>query len=331
MVLQNVYLDSMKFLLLITTLLTLFVVALGQQAPNSLEGTRSVLVNVLDVHGTPIRDLRPRDFRVTVNGRRTSVLDARYSLAPRRIVVILDISGSMTDRMSNKWQIAQHAVDDLLTQAPRDVPIALLTFTGNVHDVFDFSQSRMWIERWLKDGPAHSPKVNSSAKTALFDATLKGLALLNPVQKGDAIYAITDGGDDASKTSAEQAKAALLQAGVRLFAFLLADPQPPVTEVQQKEQSFLSMVADSGGFIFALAGHQQPSAASWNTYYPYDRTNADKIAAETSELNVLVNGFWRLDLPLSNVSKKSEMKIELVDRKEKGLTLIYPRALFPFR
>jgi hypothetical protein len=55
------------------------------------------------------------------------------------------------------------------------------------------------------------------------------------------------------------------------------------------------------------------------------------ITAETRELNILVNGFWTLDLELSGLSKKNKMKLELVGGKEKpraDLTLIYARELF---
>ena len=69
------------------------------------------------------------------------MLDATYSFAPRRIVVLLDMSASMAGEPDHtKWRIASEAVQDLLTEAPSEVSIALLTFSDQVHDVFDFSQ-----------------------------------------------------------------------------------------------------------------------------------------------------------------------------------------------
>jgi hypothetical protein len=285
-----------------------------------------VLVNVLDAHGDAVRDLTKQDFRVSVNGRQIPVLDAQYSLAPRRIVVLLDMSGSMTEALSKKWQIAQHAIDDLLTQTPGDVPIALLTFAGTVLDVFDSPQSRTEIDRWLKEGPGQKPKLKYPAKTALFDAVLQALKLLNPVQGGDIIYAITDGDDNASEASAARTKAALLQADVRLFAFLLTESEHVAPEEEGKRYSLLSMVEDSGGFVFGLTGRQKPFSD-----YVYDRTNSERIMAVTRELNILVSGFWKLDLAPSGLSKNSKLRMELVRRNEKprrNLTLIYPRELF---
>ena len=316
--------EKMKILRLTGVALALSLPCVAQQRANLPQGTRSVLVNVLDAHGNAVRDLTKEDFRVSVNGKYVPVLDARYSLAPRRIVVLLDMSGSMTDASSRKWQIAQHAVDDLLTQTPRDVPITLLTFASTVLDVFASSQSRTEIDHWLKEGPGQKPKLKSPRKTALFDAVLQALKLLNPVQPGDTIYAITDGEDNASEASAKRTEAALLQADVRLFVFLLNDGEQVTGEVGEKRYSFLSLVDDSGGFLFGLKRRQTPFRD-----YVYDRTNMERITTETSELNILVLGFWTLDLAPSDLSKKSKLTMELVRRKPReNLRLIYPRELF---
>src|SRR5262245_48190564 len=127
-------------LLSIQIALILVYSSFAQQTPTGQ--TRTLLVNVLDRQGNAVRDLSKENFRVHVNGKPVVVMDAAYSTAPRRIVVLLDMSGSMagdSDR-SKKWQIVREAVSDLLEQTPPDVPIALLTFSDHVHDVFDLSQ-----------------------------------------------------------------------------------------------------------------------------------------------------------------------------------------------
>jgi len=74
-------------------LLTYGTFAAAQTAPN--QSTRSLLVNVLDRNGNAVRDLTKDGFRAKVNGRATALVEASYSLAPRRIVALLDMSGSM--------------------------------------------------------------------------------------------------------------------------------------------------------------------------------------------------------------------------------------------
>jgi uncharacterized protein with von Willebrand factor type A (vWA) domain len=67
--------------------------AAAQTAPT--QTTRSLLVNALDRNGNAVRNLTKDSFRVKVNGHAAALLDAHYNLAPRRIVVLLDMSGSM--------------------------------------------------------------------------------------------------------------------------------------------------------------------------------------------------------------------------------------------
>jgi hypothetical protein len=301
-----------------------------QQYANLPPRGRSMVVNVLDAHGNAIRNLTKENFRVRLNGKPVAVINAQYSLAPRRIVVLLDISGSMTgEERMEKWQIARDAVDDMLVHTPRDGSIAMLTFASKVQDVFDFTQGRTAIAKWLRESASQRPNLKRPARTALFDTILKAVKLMGAIQPGDAIYAITDGGENASQTSAAQTEAALLKSGVRLFALLFSEPLPAPDEHEGKD-SFLKMVEDSGGFAFGLAGHQRPFAASWDFEYAYDKNNREKITAYTKWLNIQVNGFWTLDLAAPLTNKDSKMKLEVIGyegRIGKDVGITYTRML----
>jgi von Willebrand factor type A domain len=322
-----------KVFLAIVLLLVFLPSVLAQHDQESPSVTRSIVANVLDTHGNAVRDLTKENFHLRVNGKPTEVLDARYSLAPRRIVALLDVSGSMTGEKANgKWRIAREAADDLLAETPDDVSIAMLTFSGKVRDVVDFSRGRTAIATWLREDPGQRPNRKYSPKTALFDAILEGLRLLQPVQPGDAVYVITDGGDNASQASADKTRSALLQSGVRLFAFLFAEPLKPSSEEEGKD-AFLSMVADSGGFVFGVSGHQPVgSGFPWAAGSVYNDDHPERVRLLTQLLNIQLNGFWTLELeaPLSN--KTSNVKLEIAAdegsaRKDVGVT--YVRLLLP--
>ena len=210
------------------------------------------------------------------------------------------------------------------------MPIAMLSFAGKVREVFDFSQGRNAISKWLNQGPGQEPELGYPARTALFDSVFAGLQLLQPVQAGDALYVITDAGDDASVASAARTKKTLLQSGVRMYTLLFAEPSM-VPDEQDAKVSFLSMVQDSGGFAFGLSGHLRAGQPPWQSACTYPDDNPDRIKLYTEQLTTQVNGFWTLEVvaPLSS-NRKSKMTLEIVGndgriRKDVGIT--YCRVL----
>jgi von Willebrand factor type A domain len=292
----------------------------------------SLVVNVVDLHGRNIRDLTKNNFRVQINSSPALISDAQYSVAPRRIVVVLDMSSSMAEETDNgKWRGARAAVDDLLTQVPSDVPIAMVTFSDQVRQTFDFSQGRAAVAQWFKQGPSERANIKRKSKTALFDAILAGLRLLDPSQMGDVVYAITDGEENHSHSSQASTETTLLKSGVRLFAFVFDDPTP-VNEVQEAKESFLRMVGDSGGLAFGIFGRQVPGGPSWNVQYDYDQHSQEKLKVFTQVLSNAIKGFWILELAVPSQSKKSKVKLEIIDQRgkaRKDLTFSYPRVLLP--
>jgi von Willebrand factor type A domain len=301
----------------------------GQLPATALLEKHQVLVNVWDAHGKPIRDLRVENFRLWLNGKPGVVFGAGYSIAPHRIVVLLDISGSMTESMSGKWQIVREVVNNFLTQTPGEVPVATVAFTREVESIFDFSQSRAAIPKWMNENAGYKPNPKRP-NTALFDAVLAGLKVLSPVQPGDMIYAITDGGENASHASAAQTREALLKSGVRLYAFLFAEPPPFDNNAMD---SFLDMVDDSGGYAFGVTGHRRPFTPSWGSDFLNDKDMQERVRAFNNELNVQASGFWTLQTTVPASAKDTKVKLEIVTpdgkaRKDVGLT--YPRLLAPY-
>jgi hypothetical protein len=312
-------------LVFVVVLLACTSLVLAQPAPK--QPTPSLLVNVLDRNGNAVRDLTKDNFRVKVNGHSAALLDAHYSLAPRRIVVLLDMSGSMAGMSENnkKWRIAHEAIEDLLRETPADVQVAMLTFSSQVHDRFDFSQGRSSIAAWLKRGPSQRSDIKGT--TAFYDAAAAAAKLLEPALPGDSIYAITDGGDNSSRISKNAAKQRLVQSQIRLFVFLFSDPM--TTEEERGAESVMELARDTGGFVFGVSG--QPSLRDLDFDYDDDKKARERINLYTRALNIQVNGFYalQLDTPPS-ARKSSKVSLEIVDgsgKVMKGVTWTYQSAL----
>jgi len=316
--------------LLMASLLTTAFSSPAQQITS--QPVRSLLVNVLDRNGNAIRDLTKDNFRVKVNGHPASVLDASYSLSPGRIVVLLDMSESMAGEKGDKskWQIAKDAVTDLVTMTPTGVPIALVAFSDHVSTTIEFAHGRPAIAEWLNQGPSQREKLKG--RTALFDAALAALKLMEPASPGDVIYAVTDGGDNGSNISEVDMKEMLLQSETRLFVFLFVEPLP-TKEERSGGDSVLNLARDTGGNVFGNSSHSSdlgPSFSSWDVMYDRDGRTRDKIRLYTQALNTQVNGFYTLRVAVPFSRKQSKIKLEIVKETGKAwkdVTFTFPRLL----
>jgi hypothetical protein len=294
------------------------ILASAQSAP--APSASSLLVNVLDRNGSAVRDLGKDNFRVRVNGRPAALLQASYSLAPRRIVVLLDMSGSMAGEPDNKkWWIAREALEDLLAETPSDVSIALLTFSDHVRDVFDFSQKRTSMAVWLKQGESHGGDDRVRGRTAIFDALLAATKMLGSARPGDAIYVITDGGDNSSRLLATNIRKLLLQSGIRLFVFLFAEQRWP-GETQSGTDSLMEIARATGGFVFGISARRSgvDFLPSWSFAFDANEHTLEKIKIYTRALNIQVNGFYTLsfDSPVP-LGKARKVSLDLVDHSGK--------------
>jgi VWFA-related protein len=306
--------------------------AAAQTAPT--QSTCSLLVNVLDRNGNAVRNLTKDSFRVKVNGHPAAVVATDYGLAPRRIVVLLDMSGSMAGEAekSKKWKIAREAVEDFLEETPAEVQVALLTFSSKIHDTLDFSQGRSSITAWLERGPSQRSEIKGT--TAFYDATVAAAKLLEPALPGDSIYAVTDGGDNNSRISQAAAKQRLVQSQIRLFVFLFSEPMP-TEEERSGGESVMELARDTGGFVFGISGHRSTGGASFLPLveYDYDKPTRERIRLYTQALNIQVNGFYTLRLDANlRPGKAGKVSVAIVDDRgiaRKDVAFTYSTALPP--
>ena len=301
---------------------------LGSAQSQPSAGTSSLLVTVVNADGNFVRDLTKDDFRIRVNGRPVAPRDASFSVAPRRIVVLLDMSSSMASK--TKWQVAREAVDDLIADTPPEVHIALFTFSNHVRDAFDFSQSRDSMAKWLKEN-ADMSAVNIRGTTGLYNAVLAAAKLLQPGRSGDAIYIITDGGDNASDITETEIRKILLRSKIRLFVFLLDEPST-IARGGPGPDSVVRTAHVTGGFIFGVRSGATGAPSGINEYaFDFDDRTRTKIKLCTLALNIRINSFFTLEFDLPPLRKKvSKVSVEVVDtsgRARKDLSWSYPKEL----
>jgi hypothetical protein len=232
---------TLKLLFLAFLFLVSLVNALHAQQYSCL--IRSIPVNVLTPDGNFLDGLSPQSFWGKMRGGQVEIQSASRDSGPRRIVMVLDASGSM----DHERNFEVHMVKTFLN-VDHDSSIALIIFSGGVDDTVDFSHGRTGIPSELARFK-NPPKGQGVRKTALRDAIGAALNLLHPAQFGDAIYLISDGEENASKLNDSQTENELIRAGVRLFALVPMDaPGGSADELRRMRPDWvLRIVAATGG------------------------------------------------------------------------------------
>jgi hypothetical protein len=227
-----------------------------------------------------------------------------------------------------KWEVARTAVASIIRIAPPNVPIALIAFSNKVRKTFDFDENRLTIMDWLAEVRGER-KEDLFGRTMLFDSISAADKMLEPHREGDAIYAITDGGDSGSNLNSKKLENQLLRHRVRLFAFLLDEPFAPKEELAQ-QQNFLQIVVNTGGFTFGASSDQMLSSAG-GPRYRLDIPARERIEAQTELLVAQIGGIYRLDIrPTQALPDESRISLELVNdkgKRRKDVIVLFPRRL----
>ena len=302
--------------------------ALAQETPCL---RRTVMASVLTLAGQPVASVPTSSFKGEFRRKPVRILSATRDLGPRRIVVLLDASGSMAGLTKGKWDLVLRAATDVAAHAPPDSSVALLVFNDKVKQKVDFSAGpQAVLERIAQVRAGLTPDRLPAGRTPLRDAVLEGLKLLEPATPGDVIYAITDGGDNASKSSPVAVEKALVSAGIRLFAFLVVD-YPGLRRVPEElygPDDFLQLVQATGGSTLQLNATRRSEPR-----YPVEERDRLALGAVTGQLYLQMAQFYRLEVELPEpVNKRRGWKLEMVNErgaKMKEWQVAYQATLLP--
>src|SRR3990167_9413094 len=148
----------LRRLLLLALALLLASVALDARAQacaadNPLR--RTLPVNVLDQQGNLVRGLTAADFRAEFRGHPVKILSLTRTTGSRRIVILLDVSGSMASSKS-KWEVARMAAEDVAAYAATGSLFGLVVFADHVNEKLDLSAGRKADRKSTRLHSSHS-------------------------------------------------------------------------------------------------------------------------------------------------------------------------------
>src|ERR1041385_6709531 len=228
-------------------------------APQLMRFTASVT----DRNGRAIGGMRESDFTVWENGVERRVTNVAPANEPFNLVLLLDVSGSVEERMDF---IRKAARDFLRTTSPQD-RISIISFRDDIQVISDFSTDRAMLSKKLDE-------IDAGGGTALYDAL--GYVLSEPLKKlrGErtAIVVMSDGDDNKSFLPFPAILDALSESGALVYPLyepsgLIPEssvPKPEIT-IDPLRTRYLTLTtrADEEG--------RKLAAASGGVYYPIKR------------------------------------------------------------
>ncbi len=219
--------------------------------------------SVTDRNGRAIGGMRESDFTVWENGIERRVTNVAPANEPFNLVLLLDVSGSVGERMDF---IRKAARDFLRTTSPQD-RISIISFRDDIQIISDFSTDRAMLSRKLDE-------IDAGGGTALYDAL--GYVLSEPLRRlrGErtAIVVMSDGDDNKSFLPFPAILEALLESGALVYPLFVPSglipegsvPKPEITidPLRTRYLTLTTRAEDEG---------RKLAAASGGIYYPIKR------------------------------------------------------------
>jgi VWFA-related protein len=182
--------------------------------------------SVTDRNGRAIGGMKESDFTVYENGVERQVTNVVPTSEPFNLVLLLDVSGSVEERIDF---IRKAARDFLNTVSPQD-RIAIISFRDDIQIISNFSTDRKMLSRQLDD-------IDAGGATALYDAlgyvfadTLKRL-------RGErtAVVILSDGDDNKSFVPFPAILEAIIESGALIYPLYVPSGLIPETSVPKPE------------------------------------------------------------------------------------------------
>jgi hypothetical protein len=301
---------------------------------------RTIPVSVVRNDNVSVNPLSIANFEGTYRKKQIRIASATFNHMPLRVILLIDVSGSMRDpRSESNWNLMEDVAEDLLAGLPPDSEIGLGFFSKEIEPIVRPTTDRKALLDQIEGLRARK---SSLAKTALWAAILDSLKMFGSPHLGDVIYVITDGEDNQNKVTATQVAQTLNETGVRLFAFLFQKQGFDALRLPPNTSSPIDVARvseDTGG-----------RAIGFSTYYngeyfagipAQDSARVDKSGKPTwlgshlrSQYQQMLN-FYQIDIDLpETVDKPRDWKLDLVgfDKSQMDiLVLKYPRMLVPCR
>jgi VWFA-related protein len=182
--------------------------------------------SVTDRNGRAIGGMKESDFAVYENGIEREVKKVVPTQEPFNLVLLLDVSGSVEERID----FIRKAARDFLNTASRQDRIAIISFRDDVQIISDFTTDRRFLSQKLDE-------IDAGGATALYDAL--GYVLSDTLKqlRGErtAIVIMSDGDDNKSFVPFPAILEAVVESGALIYPLYVPSGLIPESSVPRPE------------------------------------------------------------------------------------------------
>lgn len=203
-------------------------------------------VHVTTTDGASVTSLRQEDFELFEDGVKQTITHFSQDDAPISAGVLLDVSGSMRNKMAK----ASEAASEFFKYANQEDEFFLVQFNGRARLTVPFTRDWAGITAQI-----------AAAKPSGMTAMLDGIHLAIDQMKHakhtrKALIVVSDGGDNFSRRSLRELKSTLIEANVQVYSLGVFDNDYQVrhTPEERNGPSLLDQMAlDTGGRAYPVS------------------------------------------------------------------------------
>lgn len=210
----------------------------------------NVFATVTDALGHPVNTLTKDDFQLFEDDipQKIAIFQQQSSL-PLSIIVCIDTSLSTQLDLKFEQQSARRFAKDVVDPGNHDA-MALYEFSRDVDELVPFTSSLHRID----DGIA---ALHAGSNTALYDAIYLGSQALSKRQGRKVMVLITDGGDNGSNVSYQEALRAAQQSEALLYSVIIVPIEASAGRNTGGEHALIQLARDTGAQAFYADSSQQ--------------------------------------------------------------------------
>ena len=244
-----------------------------------------VPVTVTDPLNRLVTGLEQEDFQIYENNGEQKIASFACEDAPVSIGIIFDLSGSMTSKLVR----ARDAILQFIKTANPQDEFFVIGFNDRPELIEDFTSS-------VADIQARLATVHAGHRTALLDAIYYGVAKMKDAHhERKALLVVSDGGDNRSRYTEGEVRAAVREADVEIYSIGVFDPYASTPEERTGPQLLDDVSSSTGGRLFRVDDVDEMSDI------------AEKISTELR--NQYVIGYKPKDLARDGKWRKVKVKV----------------------